>query len=121
MHRRSILAALPLSALACASSPPAAPIHAPVLVPGAHESVKVDQLIVLIDSSASVKGEFADEKTLVESFARSMPKGRYETGSIAFGGFRRENAPLETFDRERVVAEAAEIKHLDEGTPIHRA
>jgi OOP family OmpA-OmpF porin len=120
MLRRIALAVLSISALACAS-PPAPQIHAPVLAPGANESVKVDQLIVLVDSSNSVKGEFHGEKALVESFARSMPKGKYETGSITFGGFDRINAPLEKFDRSRVVAEAEQIKYLDEGTPIHRA
>jgi OOP family OmpA-OmpF porin len=123
MLRRFAPAALAISALACASSPEAPPINAPVLVPGAHESVKIDQLIVLVDASNSVDKRtlFRDEKAVVESFARSMPKGDYETGSIAFGGFDRTSAPLDEFDRTRVVAEAAEIKHLDEGTPIHRA
>lgn len=123
MVRRSVLALLAISALACASSHKTTPINAPVLVPGANESVKIDQLIVLVDASNSVSRRtlFRDEKALVESFARSMPKGDYETGSIAFGGFDRTTAPLEEFDRSRVVAEAAEIKHLDEGTPIHRA
>jgi OmpA-OmpF porin, OOP family len=122
MLHRFALAALAISALACASSHPT-PINAPVLVPGAHESVQIDQLVVLVDASNSVDKRtlFRDEKAVVESFARSMPKGNYETGSIAFGGFDRTTAPLEEFDRTRVVAEAAEIKHLDEGTPIHKA
>jgi OmpA-OmpF porin, OOP family len=120
MLLRFALSALAISALACASPRPT-PIHAPVLTPAAHESVKVDQLIVLVDTSHSVRSEFRSEKALVESFARSMPKGKYETGSIAFGGFERVHAPLAKFDRSRVVAEAEEIKFLDEGTPIHRA
>src|SRR2546425_4063651 len=110
MLRLSALAALAIPALACASSPAAPPINAPVLVPGAKESVKIDQLIVLVDTSNSVDKRtlFRDEKALVESFARSMPKGDYQTGSIAFGGFHRTTAPLGKFDRSRVVADAAE-------------
>lgn len=121
MLRRSVLAALSLSALACATPPANPPIDAPVLVPAKNESVKIDQLIVLVDASNSVKSEFGDEKALVESFARSQPKGNYESGSIAFGGFDRTTAPLADFERARVVAEATQIKHLDEGTPIHKA
>src|SRR5262245_37720657 len=121
MLRRFALAALSISALACATAPANPPINAPVLVPAKNESVKIDQLIVLIDASHSVKSEFPDEKALVESFARSQPKGHYESGSIAFGGYDRTHAPLADFERSRVVAEVTEIKHLDEGTPIHKA
>jgi len=123
MFRRSIVAPLSLLALACATPPAAPPIQAPVLVPGAGETVSIDQLVVLIDASSSVTKStlFRDQKTLIESFARSMPNGRYETGSIAFGGFERTSAPLAAFDRRRVVAETSSIEHLDEGTPIHRA
>ena len=122
MLRLSALAALATFALACASSHPT-PINAPVLKPAANETVSIDQLIVLVDASSSVDKRtlFRDEKALVESFAKSMPQGDYQTGSIAFGGFDRTNAPLARFQRGRVVAEAAEIVHLDEGTPIHKA
>jgi OOP family OmpA-OmpF porin len=122
MLRRLPIAALAISAIACATSNPK-PINAPALVPGAGETVKVDQLVVLVDTSNSVDKRtlYQDEKALVQSFARSMPQGSYETGSIVFGGFDRTNAPLAKFDRQRVTAEAAEIKHLDEGTPIHKA
>jgi OOP family OmpA-OmpF porin len=123
MLRPNAIAAFAICALACASSPPAARIQAPVLTPGANEQVAVDQLIVLVDSSSSVDEStlFRDEKALVESFARSMPEGDYEAGSIAFGGFDRTRAPLEDFERKRVQGEAAEITHLAEGTPIHKA
>ncbi len=123
MLRHSMLAALAIFALACASSPPAPRINAPVLVPGQGETVTIDQLMVLIDASASVQESslFRDEKSLIESFARSMPQGDYETGSIVFGGFNRINTPLAEFERGHVTARATEITHLDEGTPIHRA
>ncbi len=122
MFARSALTVLAMFALACASPPPpTASINAPPLVPGTGEEVAVDQVIVLVDASNSVKGEFRDQQGLVQSFARSMPQGDYETGSIAFGGFDRTNAPLSEFERGRVVAETAQIVHLNEGTPIHKA
>ncbi|MGH7336355.1 MAG: OmpA family protein, partial [Myxococcota bacterium] len=121
MLRRFALAALSIFAIACASSPDRPPINAPVLVPAENESVTIEHVLVLVDASHSVKSEFRAEKALVESFARSQPSGDYETGSIAFGGFDRTTAPLADFERARVVEEAAEIRHLDEGTPIHKA
>ena len=122
MLRPNAIVAFAFCALACASSQPNR-IQAPVLVPGANETVAVDQLIVLVDSSSSVDEStlFRDEKAVVESFARSMPEGDYETGSIAFGGFDRTRAPLGEFDRNRVVGEATQVNHLAEGTPIHKA
>jgi hypothetical protein len=65
MLRRSILALLAITALACASSNPT-PINAPVLVPAANETVSIDQLIVLVDASNSVNKRtlFRDEKAL---------------------------------------------------------
>ncbi len=120
MLRRSIVAPLSLLALACAT-PPVPAIKAPVLVPGAGETVAIDQLVVLIDASTSVyeRTLFRDQKTLIESFARSMPEGDYEAGSIAFGGVDRTVAPLADFDRKQVVADAAQVQHIGEGTPIH--
>src|SRR5262245_21110148 len=100
--RPNVMAAFAVFFLASAASSEPARSNAPGLVPGANESVAVDQLIGLVDSSSSVgkRTLFRDEKALVESFARSMPEGEYETGSIAFGGFDRERAPLEEFDRQ---------------------
>src|SRR5262245_42685450 len=123
MPGRILLATAFFALLACASSPPRPPIQASPLVPGKGESVAVDQLIVLVDGSASVDEDtlFRDQKALVESFARAMPDGRYDTGAITFGGFERQNAPLARFDRRRVTADAANVKHLAEGTPIHKA
>jgi len=92
-------------------------------VPAAHEAVAIDQLIVLVDASSSIDEDtlFRDQKSLVESFARAMPDGDYEAGGITFGGFKRDTDSLKRFDRQRVTADAASIKHLSEGTPIHKA
>lgn len=110
--------------LACATpAPPTQPIAAPVLEPGDGEAVVIDHLVTLIDSSASVPGStlFRNEKTLVTSFARSMPEGGYDAGAIAFGGFRREADALAPFQRARVVAHAESLTHLSEGTPLDKA
>src|SRR5262245_2737657 len=124
MNRPTTLVCLVVSVFfACASPPAKPPIQGAVLVPGAGEEVTVDQLIVLVDASSSVdrRGEFRDEKALVESFARTAPEGDYQTGGITFGGFKRDTDPLARFDRNQLVAEATSIKHLAEGTPIHKA
>src|SRR5215510_13075427 len=117
------LVGIAIVALACAAPPPKPPIQASPLTPGAGEAVAVDQVIVLVDGSSSVPERtlFRDQKALVESFARAMPDGDYEEGTITFGGFRREADPLERFDRKKVTADAASIHHLAEGTPIHKA
>ena len=110
-------------ALACATPPPKPPIQASPLKPAAGEAVAVDQVIVLVDASSSVPERtlFRDQKSLVQSFARAMPDGDYEAGGITFGGFKRDTDGLKRFDRHRVSADAASIKHLAEGTPIHKA
>ena len=124
MNRPTTLVCLVVSVLfACASPPAKPPIQGAVLIPGEGEEVAVDQLIVLVDASSSVdrRGEFRDEKALVESFARTAPEGDYQTGAITFGGFKRDTDPLARFDRKQFVAEATSIEHLAEGTPIHKA
>lgn len=123
--RRPILC-LALSALlmGCASSPPAQqPIAAPVLTPGSGEAVTLDQLVVLVDASASLpEGSFyRDQKTLVESVLRTIPDGDYETATINFGGYARQSTELSATSRQGLVSEAESLSHLDEGTPIHKA
>ncbi len=121
-HRHSRLSViLPvLFAIGCASTPPyQAPFDARVVVPGPNETVRVSDVLFLVDSSGSVGPDFPSEKALLESFAAGMPDARYSTGTIAFGGFRRETYPLQRFDRSRVRAEAARISYLNEGTPLH--
>src|SRR5262249_163560 len=108
---------------ACASPPPKPPIQASALVPGKGEVVATNQVIVLVDGSSSVDEDtlFRDQKAVVESFARAMPDGDYQTGAITFAGFPRHTSPLARFDRKRVTADAAGVEHLAEGTPIHKA
>jgi OOP family OmpA-OmpF porin len=120
---RILFATAVISAFACASPPPKPPIQATPLVPAANEAVAIDQLIVLIDASSSVDEDtlFRDQKSLVESFARAMPEGEYETAAITFGGFKRQNTELARFDRRRVTADASAVEYLAEGTPIHKA
>jgi OOP family OmpA-OmpF porin len=123
MPSRILLVTAFFAVLACASSTPRPPIQASPLVPGKGETVAIDQLVVLVDGSASVDEDtlFQDQKALVESFARAMPDGQYETGAITFGGFERQNTGPARFDRNRVTADAANVRYLAEGTPIHKA
>jgi OOP family OmpA-OmpF porin len=111
------------AAIACASSPPQASIDAPVVKPGANERLAVDHVIVLMDASSSISEDslFRDEKSLARSFAAAMPEGDYESATIGFGGFERETSELAPFDRGRSVDAVAQMPHLAEGTPIHKA
>lgn len=108
--------------LACATPQTVAPISAGPAVPGAGEQVKVDQLLVVIDSSASIDRNelFPQQKALVESFANSAPEGSYEAGTIAFGGFRRQSDDLARFERTRLQSDATQLRHLSEGTPLYK-
>ena len=107
----------------CASTPPAQPIAAPVLTPGAGEEVTLDQLVLLVDASASLpeRSLYRDQKVLLESVIGSIPEGRYETATINFGGYARQSTELAGFSRGRLAADAGSLSHLDEGTPIHKA
>lgn len=119
----SVLAALAVGGLACASPAPQAPIDAAVLTPGPRERVVVDQVVVLVDASSSVPARslFQTEKNLVSSFAASMPSGSYEVSTIGFGGFARQRTALAPFDRSRVRSAAEDLSHLAEGTPLYGA
>ena len=108
--------------LGCAS-PPLQPLAAPVLTAESGEQQNLDHLVVLVDASASVPegGLYRDQKALLESVARSIPDGDYQTAIINFGGYSRESVSLTDFSREQFSADTAALSHLDEGTPIHRA
>ena len=97
-------------------------MEAAPLQPRANEVVALDQLLVIVDASGSVPGTslFPEEQALVEAYVASVPAGRYEAGTLAFGGFNRQTTPLSPFDRATLEANAARIEHLKAGTPIHK-
>lgn len=119
MYRRVAIALSLLGGLACAGTPAVSPLGAgPIGVP-ANQRVVVDQAYLIVDSSASVAPDFATEKALVQSFVGAMPTGTYQTGSVAFGGYQRQIAPLGS-DRAQLEQSASDLQHLSEGTPLDR-
>jgi len=123
MSRPALFLALTALLAGCASPPPAQPIAAPALTPGSGEAVTLDQLVLLIDSSASMPegGLYRDQKALLDSVLRAIPDGDYETATINFGGYARESTELSAKSRQSLVSKAESLSHLDEGTPIHKA
>ncbi len=112
-----------LFAVACATPEPAVQkVAARPLQPAAGEAVVVDQLYVIIDSSASLDdgAMFYQERALVESFVGASPDGDYQAGAVAFGGFNRSEIPLARFDRAGFQAKNAEMPYLESGTPLHK-
>ena len=98
MLRRIAISLMLLGGLACAT-PSVAPLGAGPIVPGPDERVNVSHVYVVIDASSSVEEAFPTEKALVQSFVGAMPDGTYEVAAIAFGGYKRQTAGLNRFDR----------------------
>lgn len=111
-----------LFALACAT-PVVQPVAVSPVTPGPGETVDVDQSITLVDTSGSISRRevFPNQKATAQSLVSAMPEGRYEAGSIVFGGINREAQPLAPFDRSSLARHAGDIKYLSEGTPIDQA
>lgn len=119
MLRRVALVSCLLGGLACAT-PSVAPLGAGPITAGPGERVAVTHSYLIVDSSESVTEAFPTEKALVESFVAAMPDGRYDAGSTVFGGYERQKEALAPFNRAASKANASEIEHLSEGTPIDR-
>ena len=111
-----------LFAVACAT-PVVQPVSVSPVTPGRNETVVVDQSITLVDTSGSIsrREQFPKEKALTQSLVSAMPEGRYEAGSIAFGGVNRESRALAPFDRSSLSNHAGDLRYLSEGTPIDQA
>lgn len=122
MLRTSFVATLGLGFVACATPQNVTPVAAAPLQLTSNERIQIDHLLVIVDASASLAGDnqFLDEKVLVEAYFASVPDGQYEAGAVAFGGFERQSHPLTLFQRSELQANAAQIEHLREGTPIYK-
>jgi OOP family OmpA-OmpF porin len=109
-------------ALGCASpSQEVKPLAATPMVPRANEEIVVDNLLIIVDTSASITrpDPFQEETTLVQSFVRAAPDGNYHSGQIVFGGEGRQATPLSRFDRVRMADAARRIEFLDQSTELH--
>jgi OOP family OmpA-OmpF porin len=96
------------------------------VVPMDNQSMAIDQIILLVDASASLKDYeiFAYEKSLVEAFSAAMPDADYHAGIISFGEneiLHKQTLLLKRFNRDRMIAGAADLKYLGGMTPLEQA
>ena len=111
-----------LFAVACAT-PVVQPVAVSPVTPGSGETVVVDQAITIVDTSGSIsrREQFPQQKATAQALVSAMPEGRYEAGSIVFGGINRETRPLAPFDRSSLARHAGDMRYMSEGTPIDQA
>jgi outer membrane protein OmpA-like peptidoglycan-associated protein len=110
-------------ALGCASpTQQVQPFASTPLIPHANEEIVVENLLILVDASGSIrKGDlFQQEKTLVEQFFRNAPRGHYKSGQIVFGGEKRQTTAFSFFNRTRMVDAASRIEFLDRSSELHQ-
>jgi OOP family OmpA-OmpF porin len=102
---------------ACASAP--IPYKTPVSVTPPSGRVAVSRAVNLFDVSGSQELVFADGKATLEALVAAMPNGNYQTGTIAFGGFKREATGIARFDRTTLATAAKNTTFLEGTTPIY--
>lgn len=98
---------------------------APV-APAPGEAVVLNDLYIVVDASGSMHppDKYRVAKDLVGQFAIAAPEDYYGVQLNTFGGEWKMdwlNMPMETFDRERLKANVAEIKFLSGSTPLSEA
>ncbi|MBN2329045.1 MAG: OmpA family protein [Candidatus Omnitrophica bacterium] len=93
--------------------------NAPV-VPGPDEIVAVDQAIILVDASSSMRIEKTRmTKNLLRSMFEMMPDGDYDTGMVSFGGDGIELISMESpYYRQQWVTRASKSPYLGGNTPL---
>jgi outer membrane protein OmpA-like peptidoglycan-associated protein/Mg-chelatase subunit ChlD len=103
-------------------TPHVEPVETVPLRPQAHEALKVEHLLVVVDSSGSIDRmeTFPSHKAVVESFVQSLPDGEYQASQVAFGGYQRQVVAHATYDRDSMNEAAAALTFLDEGTQLDR-
>lgn len=119
MYRRVAITLSLLGGIAC-STPTVAPLGAGPITPRSGEQVDVDHAYLVVDSSSSIEDDFASQKAMVQSFVGAMPEGTYQSGGVAFGGYKRQRQDLSSFDRAQLRNAADNLDYLSEGTPIDR-
>jgi outer membrane protein OmpA-like peptidoglycan-associated protein len=108
-----------VATLAC-QTPRVEPIRTVPLRPQAHEALRVEHLVVIVDSSGSMDrlDVFPEHKALVEAFVGSLPDGAYQASQVAYGGYERQVVEHAAFDRERLTEGAASLAFLDEASQL---
>jgi len=90
------------------------------VVPGADEMVAVDQAVVIVDSSSSMRVQkIREAKALAQGLFEVAPDGDYQTGMIAFGGEGRRIYVFQSpYERQDWIGRAAGIPYIGGKTPL---
>jgi len=96
------------------------------VVLGENEQIVRDQLIILVDESATIgTGRiFRHEKALVEYFTASMPDGAYQSGLKSFAGVPSHQwveVSLRPFNRAAMMEGSDSLEPLGATTPLARS
>jgi OOP family OmpA-OmpF porin len=90
--------------------------------PGPHEALDINQIIVIVDASASMAAasKFDDEMDLLEALAGGMPSGDYDAGLDSFGERNAdwELNPLAPFSRGAMGSAADRVEYIGGKTPL---
>lgn len=90
------------------------------VVPGADEMVAINQAVVIVDSSSSMRVQkIREAKALAQGIFEVAPDGDYQTGMISFGGEGRKIYVFESpYQRQNWVERAAKIPYIGGKTPL---
>lgn len=90
------------------------------VVPGADEMVTVDQAVIIVDSSSSMRVQkIREAKALAQALFEVMPDGDYQTAMLAFGGEGHRVSAFESpFDRATWATRASKIPYIGGKTPL---
>lgn len=117
LYQLGAIAAVAVLGAACATAP--IPYKTPVSVTPPSGRIGVTQSVTIFDASGSQAEQFADGKATLESVIASMPDGRYEAGSLHFGGYDREVTGLSAFSRTKLASFAKNATFLEGTTPLY--
>jgi hypothetical protein len=111
-------------ALACVSPPPPTDsLDSTVVEAAENEGVRIDNVVILLDSSGSMKpnSTWGSTQNLAGSFVAGMPKGEYRAAVITFGGDENQISDLAAFDRDAVDTAVYDNDLLGKSSDIAKA
>ena len=111
-------------ALACVSPPPPTDsLDSTVVEAAENEVVRVDNVVLLLDSSGSMepKSTWGSTQNLAGSFVAGMPEGEYRAAVVTFGGDENQVSELAAFDRDDVDTAVYENDLLGKSSDIATA
>ena len=108
----------------CHTLQPVHPMPMTEVQPQRYESVILDQLFIVADTSSSmqVPDRYPEKKAFLQAFVAAMPSANYEVAAGNFAGPRPEEwkeLPLAWFERPRLEYFADHLEHLGGTTDMH--